>query len=174
MLSRFRTESRPHFANRRQSRRRYGTPAGEGLALALLLVGPLGAHRESRDDGNPVEHSKAVCEHFRLPAMSSSQIVITGGGTGGHAFPAVAIAEEMQRRGYEITYIGSPQGMEAKLVPERGLKFVTVKSGAVKNQSALKIVKTFVQLFFAVGWAWRYLGETRPQAVIGVGGYVSV
>lgn len=102
------------------------------------------------------------------------KIVITGGGTGGHVFPALAIAEELQRRGFGILYIGTNQGMEAKLVPPKGIPFFTVRTGAVKNQSILKIFRTLIQLVSAVGWSWNFLRKESPAAVIGVGGYVSV
>lgn len=102
------------------------------------------------------------------------KILFTGGGTGGHVFPALAMAEEMQRRGFAIQYVGTSQGMESKLVPKKGIPFFTVRTGAVKNQSLLKIVKTLFQLVQAVAWSWRFLGKERPDGVIGVGGYVSV
>lgn len=106
--------------------------------------------------------------------MKNKKIVITGGGTGGHVFPALAIAEEMRDRGYEVLYVGTNRGMEAKLVPEKKFAFYTVNTGSVKNQKALKIVKTLFQLVGAVLWAIRFLRRERPVAVIGVGGYVSV
>ncbi len=101
-------------------------------------------------------------------------IAITGGGTGGHVFPALAIAQELKQRGFSVLYIGSPNGMEAKLVPQKGLPFFTVTSGAVKNQSPLKILSTIGKLFLGILQAWKILGKEKPRAVIGVGGYVSV
>ena len=102
------------------------------------------------------------------------KIIITGGGTGGHVFPALAIAEEMRDRDYRVLYVGTTRGMEAKLVPEKGFPFFTVNTGSVKNQKALKVLKTLFQLVGAVGWAIRFLRREKPAAVIGVGGYVSV
>ncbi len=101
------------------------------------------------------------------------KIVITGGGTGGHVFPALAIAEEFKTRGYEVLYVGTSHGMEAKLVPEKGFRFYTVKTGAVKNQSLLKKIKTALSLLQGLLWALRFLHREKPVAVIGVGGYVS-
>lgn len=102
------------------------------------------------------------------------KIVITGGGTGGHVFPALAIADELKSRGYHILYVGTSHGMEAKLVPEKGYPFFTVKTGSVKNQGAIKVLKTLFQLIFAVLWAIRFLINEKPMGVVGVGGYVSV
>jgi len=64
--------------------------------------------------------------------------------------------------------------MESKLVPEKGFPFFTVSSGAVKNQSLLKIAKTLARLLRGLIWAIRFLQREKPAAVIGVGGYVSV
>jgi UDP-N-acetylglucosamine--N-acetylmuramyl-(pentapeptide) pyrophosphoryl-undecaprenol N-acetylglucosamine transferase len=101
-------------------------------------------------------------------------ILITGGGTGGHVFPALAIAEELRDRGYRILYVGTERGMESKLVPERGFPLITVRSGSVKNQSVLKIVKTLVTLVAGIFQCIGLIRREKPAAVIGVGGYVSV
>jgi len=106
--------------------------------------------------------------------MQTKTIAITGGGTGGHIFPALAIAQELKARGFSILYIGSANGMEARLVPEKGVRFLTVASGAVKNQSFLKILSTIGKLIRGIGQAWKILGKEKPSAVVGVGGYVSV
>lgn len=105
---------------------------------------------------------------------TAKKIVITGGGTGGHVYPALAIADEMRSRGYSVLYVGTNRGMEAKLVPEHGFPLYTVSTGSVKNQSVLKIVRTLFQLVGAIWWAVRFLLREKPIAVIGVGGYVSV
>lgn len=102
------------------------------------------------------------------------KMIITGGGTGGHVFPALAIADELKSRGYSILYVGTSHGMESKLVPEKGYPFFTVKTGSVKNQGILKVAKTFFQLFFAILWSIQFLVKEKPVGVVGVGGYVSV
>lgn len=101
------------------------------------------------------------------------KVAITGGGTGGHVFPALSIADEFKERGYEVLYVGTARGMEAKLVPERGFRFFTVDTGAVKNQSAVKKIKTLFALARGIFWAICFLRKEKPVAVIGVGGYVS-
>ncbi len=103
-----------------------------------------------------------------------TKIVITGGGTGGHVFPALAIAEELKNRGYDILYIGSDRGMEARLAPQKGVRFLPIKTGPVKNQKITRLFKTFFQLIGAVIWAWRLLRREKVAAVVGVGGYISV
>jgi UDP-N-acetylglucosamine--N-acetylmuramyl-(pentapeptide) pyrophosphoryl-undecaprenol N-acetylglucosamine transferase len=106
--------------------------------------------------------------------VNQNKIIITGGGTGGHVFPALAIAEEMRSRGWLVQYVGTSHGMEAKLVPEANFPFFTVKTGAVKDQNILKIFLTLWDLFLGLIWAIRFLIHEKPNAVLGVGGYVSV
>lgn len=110
----------------------------------------------------------------RAASEAVRKIVITGGGTGGHVFPAIAIASEMRRRGYRPIYVGSPTGMEAKLAPENDVPFVPIESIQVKNKSPLLVAKGLGKLLKAVLRSWRLLRRERPVAVVGVGGYVSV
>lgn len=105
---------------------------------------------------------------------NNKTIVITGGGTGGHVFPALAIAEALRNKQFRIVYVGSPTGMETKLVPEKGFQLITLKSGAVKNQGAIKTVFSLLRVFFSVFEAMGILRRVKPLAVVGVGGYVSV
>lgn len=109
-----------------------------------------------------------------INSKAKGKLILTGGGTGGHVFPALSIAEALRDRGFEILYVGSPHGLENKLVPPKGFPLYTVKTGQVKNQGVFKILKTFFQLLFAILWAIRFLRRHRPLAVVGVGGYVSV
>jgi UDP-N-acetylglucosamine--N-acetylmuramyl-(pentapeptide) pyrophosphoryl-undecaprenol N-acetylglucosamine transferase len=105
--------------------------------------------------------------------LKNRKIVLTGGGTGGHVFPALAMAEELKKRGYELRYVGSQRGMEARLVPQSGIPFFTVQTGAVKNQKIFTIIKTCFKLIGAILWSITFLRKEKPDAVIGVGGYIS-
>jgi UDP-N-acetylglucosamine--N-acetylmuramyl-(pentapeptide) pyrophosphoryl-undecaprenol N-acetylglucosamine transferase len=102
------------------------------------------------------------------------RIVITGGGTGGHVFPALALAEELKTRGHEILYVGSDRGLEAKLAPQKQLRFVCVRTGPVKNQKITRLIRTFFQLTRAIAWSVWLLRKEKTDAVVGVGGYISV
>lgn len=105
--------------------------------------------------------------------MTDKTIAVTGGGTGGHVFPALAIADEFRRRGYRVVYVGTAHGMEAKLVPARGYPLVTLQVSGIKNQGVGKIFVSLARLVKAVGRCFGLLRTEKPQAVIGVGGYVS-
>ncbi len=106
--------------------------------------------------------------------MRQQKIILTGGGTGGHVFPAIAMALELKRRGHSVTYIGSARGFEARHVPEKGIRFLTIQSGAIKNQGLIKILLTVARLTVGYLHSILILVRWRPAAVIGVGGYVSV
>ncbi len=99
-------------------------------------------------------------------------IIITGGGTGGHVFPALAIAKELKKRGYSIEYVGGTKGLENTLVPKEGFPLHTLSTGAVKNQSFLKRLDTVYQILKGFFWSLKFLGKMKPIAVFGVGGYV--
>jgi len=103
-----------------------------------------------------------------------TKIVITGGGTGGHIFPALAIADDLTNRGFCVLYVGSPDGMEAKLVPKRGYQYFGVRSIQVKNKNPIILLLGVFTLLGSVLWSIRFLKKEKPGAVLGVGGYVSV
>ncbi|MCB0403855.1 MAG: undecaprenyldiphospho-muramoylpentapeptide beta-N-acetylglucosaminyltransferase [Bdellovibrionales bacterium] len=101
-------------------------------------------------------------------------IVITGGGTGGHIFPALAIADELKSRGLRILYVGSPDSMESRIVPSRGYDFVPMRSIQVKNKNPFGILLGVFTLAISCLRAASLLRRKKPKAVIGVGGYASV
>lgn len=102
------------------------------------------------------------------------KIVIAGGGTGGHLYPGIAIAREVLREpGSEVLFVGTEQGIEAKVLPREGLpvRFITV--GKLKGMKLASILKTLVTLPAGILQSLRLLREVRPDVVIGVGGYSS-
>lgn len=102
------------------------------------------------------------------------RVVLAGGGTGGHVIPALAIAREMQSRyGAQALFVGTPRGIENRLVPAAGFELKLVKVGALKNVSLATRARTLYDLPMAVLHCWRMLGSFRPDVVIGVGGYAS-
>jgi UDP-N-acetylglucosamine--N-acetylmuramyl-(pentapeptide) pyrophosphoryl-undecaprenol N-acetylglucosamine transferase len=99
--------------------------------------------------------------------------VLTGGGTGGHIFPALAVARVLHARGHRLLFVGTRAGMESRLVPEAGFEIRFIRSGALNRVGLRKQLQTGTQLPLSIGTAWRILRQFRPQAVFSTGGYVA-
>ena len=100
--------------------------------------------------------------------------ILAGGGTGGHVIPAIAIAQELQKRyRAEVLFIGTERGLEKRLVPAAGFSLRFVKVGALNRVSLATRLKTIFDLPHAVFAAGGMLSEFEPDVVIGVGGYAS-
>src|SRR5438105_15312116 len=100
--------------------------------------------------------------------------ILAGGGTGGHVIPAIAIAQELQRRYQaEVLFIGTARGLENRLVPAAGFRLQLVRVGALNRVSLATRLKTMLDLPRAVFSAARILHDFPPDVVIGVGGYAS-
>jgi len=105
-----------------------------------------------------------------------NKIILAGGGTGGHLFPAIAIAEEIKKRypNSEIYFMGTKRGLEAKILPERGYKLFYLSVRGIKRGLNLSIFGAIFFLIKSMLEAIKILRELKPEAVIGTGGYVSV
>lgn len=96
---------------------------------------------------------------------------ITGGGTGGHIYPAIAVAEAL--KGDEIFYVGNPKNLEFDIVAQKGYKFLGVNVHGMPRKLSLDLVKWTVQLSIAIAICCYYILKYKPDAVFGTGGYVS-
>jgi len=106
--------------------------------------------------------------------MPEMRVVIAGGGTGGHIIPALAIAKELRACcGANILFVGTPRGLESRLVPQAGYELSLIKVGQLKNVSLFTRARTLVDLPLSILHCRALLGRFRPHAVIGVGGYAS-
>lgn len=102
------------------------------------------------------------------------RLVICGGGTAGHVYPALALLEHWPSPRPDVTWIGTPDGMERTIVQRAGLPFVGVRSGAIRGQRPDHLVRSAGQLTVGLVQALRALRRLRPQVVLTTGGYVSV
>lgn len=101
------------------------------------------------------------------------KFVMAGGGTGGHIIPALAVAEELRRKGHEPFFIGTRQGMEARLVPAKGFPIEWIEIGGM-NRAGLKSKLRALWLLLPSTWkSWRILRRMRPGALFSMGGYVA-
>ena len=103
------------------------------------------------------------------------KLLIAGGGTGGHVFPAIAIAQEWLSRGKEreVVLVGTERGIEMKLVPQAGLPLETLRVAGLKGKGGATLVKNFAMLAPAMLDARRVLRKHKPIAAFGVGGYAA-
>jgi len=103
----------------------------------------------------------------------SRTILIMAGGTGGHIFPALAVAEKMRERGWRVVWLGNPQGMEARLVPQRGFEMVGVKFGALRGKGILRKLLLPFNLLRGFWQAQKAIRQVQPNVVLGLGGYIT-
>lgn len=109
------------------------------------------------------------------PNPSAFTMVITGGGTGGHLFPGIAVAQAMMAEvpGVRVVFIGTGRAVDQQAMARYGFESRAVACGALKGGSVTSKLKTMVQLPWSLFQAWRVLRQIRPSLVLGVGGYVT-
>jgi UDP-N-acetylglucosamine--N-acetylmuramyl-(pentapeptide) pyrophosphoryl-undecaprenol N-acetylglucosamine transferase len=103
------------------------------------------------------------------------KLLIAGGGTGGHVFPAMAIAREWLSRGTEreVVLVGTTRGIEMKLVPQAGLPLETLRVAGLKGKGGGTLLKNLFKLAPAMLDAWRVVKKHKPIGAFGVGGYAA-
>ena len=99
--------------------------------------------------------------------------VLTGGGTGGHVFPALAVGDVLRKRGHRILYIGTKEGMEARLVNEAGYDMAYIRATALKRVGWRQQLATALHLPASIAAARKLLREFQAQAVFSLGGFVA-
>jgi UDP-N-acetylglucosamine--N-acetylmuramyl-(pentapeptide) pyrophosphoryl-undecaprenol N-acetylglucosamine transferase len=98
---------------------------------------------------------------------------MTGGGTGGHVFPGLAVARLLRERGHRVLFIGTREGIEAKLVSEAGFDMAHTYAGQLNRVGLRRQMQTVLQLPFGIATAAQILRKFRPAAVFSTGGYVA-
>lgn len=104
-----------------------------------------------------------------------TKIMIAAGGTGGHVFPGVAIAEAVVRTlpQAEVIFAGTSSGPEAHLLPAEGWPLVSIGSASIHSGGLKNRLMTYGRAISAMFTAWKILGEHRPNVVIGIGGFAA-
>jgi len=103
------------------------------------------------------------------------KVIIAGGGTGGHLFPAVALGEELirERPGIEVLFVGTSAGLEAKWLPRSGHSYELFEMHGIRGHSAIERARASVEFVRAIGLAVSLVRRFRPSIVVSAGGYAS-
>ena len=99
--------------------------------------------------------------------------LVMAGGTGGHIFPGLAVAEALREQGWRVHWLGAPNSMEARLVPPKGFAFETVDFGGVRGKGVLTLALLPLRLLRAFVQSWRVVRRVKPDVVLGLGGYIT-
>lgn len=100
------------------------------------------------------------------------RLLIAGGGTGGHIYPGLAVAEALRSRGpVELLWVGAQRGLERELVPREGIELVTFPVQAFQRRLSLDTLRTAWRAAGALAASWAVLDRFRPDVVLGTGGY---
>lgn len=100
------------------------------------------------------------------------RLVVMAAGTGGHIMPGLAVARELQARGWQVSWLGTSHGMENRLVPPSGLPMDTIDFAGLRGKGAFGALRGGVQLLKALVACRRILKRRQADAVLGMGGYV--
>jgi UDP-N-acetylglucosamine--N-acetylmuramyl-(pentapeptide) pyrophosphoryl-undecaprenol N-acetylglucosamine transferase len=103
----------------------------------------------------------------------SRTLLVMAGGTGGHVFPGLAVADLLKSRGWNVVWMGSPDGMENKLVRARGYDMAWVRFAALRGKGWMRKLMLPFNLLSGFWQAARAIREVNPDVVLGMGGYIS-
>ena len=105
--------------------------------------------------------------------MTAGPIMIMAGGTGGHVFPGLAVADELKARHCDVVWLGTHRGLEARLVPQHGIEIEWITIAGVRGRGLMAWLGAPFRIAGAVFEAMRALRRRRPAAVLGMGGFVA-
>jgi UDP-N-acetylglucosamine--N-acetylmuramyl-(pentapeptide) pyrophosphoryl-undecaprenol N-acetylglucosamine transferase len=99
--------------------------------------------------------------------------IIAGGGTGGHLFPGIALAQELKRRisGADVLFVGHGKGLTGRILKQEGFEFKEIKVIGIKGQSNIEKLEAMIRIPYACWQSGRIIARYNPRAVLGVGGY---
>ena len=100
--------------------------------------------------------------------------LVMAGGTGGHIFPGLAVAQALRAQGWQVHWLGAPASMESRLVPPRGFAFEAITFSGVRGKGVATLALLPVRLLRACWQSLQVLARVRPDVVLGFGGYISL
>lgn len=118
--------------------------------------------------GSDVHDATSVGSRVRQPCA-----LVMAGGTGGHIFPGLAVAEALRERGWRVHWLGAPESMESRLVPPRGIPLELVAFGGVRGKGLKTLVLLPLRLLRAFWQALQVVRRVQPDVLVGLGGYIA-
>jgi len=103
----------------------------------------------------------------------AKRIVIMAGGTGGHVFPALAVAQTLIEKGWQVSWLGTQKGLEGRVIPEQGIEIDWLSVAGVRGKGLLSKLSAGLLLIKACGQALKILRQRKPDVVLGMGGFVA-
>jgi len=104
---------------------------------------------------------------------NTPRLMVMAGGTGGHVFPALAVAKELQSQGVQITWLGTRRGLEAKVIPENGIDIEWVSVEGLRGKGALSLLFAPFKLIRAMWQSAKVIRRVKPDCILGMGGFVA-
>ncbi len=101
------------------------------------------------------------------------KVAIAAGGTGGHVFPGLAVAERLLEMGHDVVWLGTEQGFEARILKGRSIPARWLTIAGVRGKGALTLLQAPLRLLRAVAQCWQLLREEQPDVLLGMGGFVA-
>jgi UDP-N-acetylglucosamine--N-acetylmuramyl-(pentapeptide) pyrophosphoryl-undecaprenol N-acetylglucosamine transferase len=108
-----------------------------------------------------------------MTTASTRPVLIMAGGTGGHIFPGIAVADELRRRGVPVVWLGANGGLETELVPKAGVAIETIAIGGVRGKGVATLVQAPLRIARAVLAARAVVKRLAPRSVLSMGGYAA-
>ncbi len=126
----------------------------------------------------PPEGAKAPLggsEDTQVPSVGAPVRIalIMAGGTGGHIFPGLAVAQALRERGWRVHWLGAPGSMESRIVPPQGFPLEAIDFSGVRGKGLATLVQLPLRLARAFWQAWQVVRRVQPDVVVGLGGYIS-
>ncbi|MDD2865523.1 MAG: glycosyltransferase, partial [Methylococcales bacterium] len=103
----------------------------------------------------------------------TKRIVIMAGGTGGHIFPALAVAQFLQTQGWQVSWLGTKAGLESRVIPEAGIEIDWLSVSGLRGKGILSKVSAIFKLAKSCAEARKILEQRNPDVVLGMGGFVA-
>jgi len=103
----------------------------------------------------------------------AKRIVIMAGGTGGHVFPALAVAQTLIEKGWQVSWLGTRKGLEGRVIPEQGIEIDWLSVAGVRGKGGLSKITAVLLLIKACIQALKILRKRKPDVVLGMGGFVA-